>query len=82
MSLAAAGVLRRAAHNAFRLNSFQAARPARALLSSILKIFFWYDDSSLDERFSVAMSANLLDFIALEMLNDLCLVEFSDGIQY
>ena len=34
MSLAAAGVLRRAALNAFRLNSFQAARPARALATA------------------------------------------------
>ena len=31
MSIAAAGVLRRAALNAFRLNSFRAAPPARTL---------------------------------------------------
>ena len=34
MSIAAAGVLRRAALNAVRLNTFQAARPARALATA------------------------------------------------
>ena len=35
------------------------ARGAVALLSSILKIFFWYEESSDEERLSVARIANL-----------------------
>ena len=40
-----------------------ATRPAMPMpmLSSILKIFFWYEESSLEERLSVATRANAFE---------------------